>query len=161
MVGFRILLTALAVAVCAPAAIAAGKTTAAASTPSYTAEAQSAMATLNAYRKSKKRGAVALDPALTKMAQDFINACMKARRCDHNTGGTFPQRAARYGFTNIYGAENLMVGGTTLDQAFAWWKASSIHNDNMLIKQVTRMGFARGPTSGAAWWVLIVTSDPM
>lgn len=166
MVRVGIFLAALLAALAFPssftAADAAGKparTVAAASTP--TAEAQSALTALNAYRKKKKRSAVVFDPTLTKMAQDLVNACMKARRCDHNTGGSFQQRAARYGFTNIYGAENLMVGGTTLDQAFAWWQASQVHSDNMLIKQVTRMGFARGPTNGAAWWVLIVTSDPM
>ncbi len=165
MIGFRSLLAAvLAVAVCVPAAMAGGKPTAlvaAAASATYSAEAQSALATLNAYRKSKGRGAVVLDPALTKMAEDLVNACMKAGKCDHNTGGSFAQRAARYGYPNSYGAENLMIGGTTLEQAFAWWQASSVHNSNMLIKQVVKMGFARGPTSGAAWWVLIVTSDPL
>lgn len=141
------------------AALAAARTAAAA--PAYSAEAQTALATLNAYRKSKGLGAVQLQPALTQMAQALVDACMKAGRCDHNTGGSFQQRAAKYGFSNIYGAENLMIGGTTLDQAFAWWKASSVHNANMLIKQVVWLGFARGPTKGAAYWVLIVTSNPM
>lgn len=123
-------------------------------------DAQTALATLNAYRQANRLGTVVLDPGLSKMAQSLADACAKAGNCDHNTGGSFQKRAASFGYSNVYGAENLMKGGSTVDQAFAWWKASSVHNGNMLLKQATRVGFARSPAKGNAFWVLVLTSDP-
>lgn len=57
-----------------------------------------------------------------------------------------------------YGAENLRKNEATIEGAFAWWKSSSIHNSNMLIPQVRRLGFARLPATGKGFWVLIVTN---
>lgn len=124
-------------------------------------DADKALATLNAYRKSKGLGAVKPDPTLTKMAQQLADACVKAKgKCDHNTGGSFADRLRKVGAKAGYGAENLYKNGETVEAAFAWWKASKIHNSNMLIPQVTKLGFARAPASGKGYWVLIVTDAP-
>jgi uncharacterized protein YkwD len=124
---------------------------------SYSAEAQQALALLNTYRKSKRLTQVVLDPTLTKMAQDLAKACVAAGRCDHNTGGSFADRLRKAGVAAGYGAENLRKNEATIEAAFAWWKGSSIHNSNMLIPQVRRLGFARLPATGKGFWVLIVT----
>ena len=124
-------------------------------------DADKALATLNAYRKSKGLGAVKLDSTLTKMAQQLADACVKAKgKCDHNTGGSFADRLRKAGAKAGYGAENLYKNADSVEAAFAWWKASKIHNSNMLIPQVTKLGFARSPASGKGYWVLIVTDAP-
>lgn len=121
-------------------------------------DAEQALAQLNAYRKSKGLGAVQLDAKLSKMAQELANACVAASgKCDHNTGGGFAARLRKAGVSAGYGAENLRKNETTVEGAFAWWKGSKIHNSNMLISQVKRLGFARAPATGKGFWVLIVT----
>lgn len=153
-----VLLAALLLAVpLAPFADAAKKTAA----PQYSADAQKALEILNAWRKANGAGQVWLNPQLTAMAQELVNACLKAGTCDHNTGGSYQKRAAKWGFANSYGGENLALGAASIDQAFAQWKASKVHNSNMLIPQAIWLGFARAPTKGAAFWVLIVSSNPL
>lgn len=133
----------------------------AAAAPAAASDAQQALALLNAYRKSKGLGAVKLDARLSKMAQDLANACVAAKgKCDHTTGGSFAARLRKAGVNAGYGAENLRKNDTTIEGAFAWWKSSKIHNSNMLISQVTLLGFARAPATGKGFWVLIVTDSP-
>lgn len=153
LVAFAVLFTAALAAppLTAPPAVAAAAKS----------DAEQALDILNAYRKSKKQGPVQLDAKLTKMAQSLADACAKAKgKCDHNTGGSFADRLKKFGAKAGYGAENLSKNQETIEGAFTWWKGSKIHNSNMLMSQVTKLGFARSPATGKGYWVLIVTDAP-
>ena len=128
---------------------------------SFTADAQAAQSQLNTYRKANGLGSLILDPTLTRVAQNLASTCgAAAGKCDHNTGGSFQSRLRAAGYGAGYGAENLR-NDTSVQGAFAWWKGSQIHNGNMLMKPVTRMGFAAGKGKSArTTYVLIVAGEP-
>lgn len=125
-------------------------------------EVMTAQALLNAYRRENGLGPLMIDPSLIGMAQGLADACLTVPKCDHNTGGSIPARLNAVGFGGVSSAaENLRRSEATLEGAFAWWKGSPVHKANMLLPDVTRMGFAKSSEQTVrAHWVLVVAADP-
>lgn len=115
---------------------------------------------LNAYRGTKGLSQVAIDPALSKVAQDQANAMAAADQLSHEVGGrTFVTRMKASGYDPKIAVENVGAGYHTLAEAFSGWRDSPPHNKNMLTPGVTRMGIATAfaPKSKyKVYWALVL-----
>lgn len=117
---------------------------------------------INAYRASKGRGPLTVDPVLNQVAAETARELARRNtiKTEMHTGKGLARRldAKRYPFGRA--AENLGAGYPTLAMAIDGWKASRGHNKNLLIRDVTRAGIGLALTDKGpyhSYWVLILT----
>lgn len=115
---------------------------------------------ISAYRQNNGLSLVTNDPVLQKAAQFQANAMAQAGQLDHNANGSFAGRIAAIGRGSSYAVENVSVGYDTFAAAFAGWRRSEPHNQNLREPHVTRMGIATAYAPDAryrVYWALIMT----
>ncbi|WP_170145878.1 CAP domain-containing protein [Rhodoplanes elegans] len=116
---------------------------------------------ISGYRRNNGLGAVTLDPALMRMAEEQAQVMAQRNKLDHSVGGDFKTRIARSGFDAGVAVENISAGYHTLAEAFSGWRDSPPHRANMLSKEVTRMGigavYAPG-TKYKVFWALVLAA---
>ena len=118
-----------------------------------------AQSMISGYRANNGLGAVALDPALMKLAEEQSRAMVSRDKLDHNVGKGFQQRIN--GYNAKVAVENVSAGYHTLAEAFSGWRDSPPHRANMLKSGVTRMGIAAiySPRSKyKVFWTLILAA---
>jgi len=112
-------------------------------------------ALLNEYRASKGLGPLRLDANLTAMAQSQANAMLARRTLSHDVAGGFLQRLGQFGISPVRASENLGSGYRSEQSAFQRWRNSPVHDADMLIPELSRMGLAVArDSSGASYWAL-------
>ena len=120
-----------------------------------------AMSMISGYRANNGLGAVTLDPALMKLAEEHSRAMVSRDKLDHNVGKAFQQRI--HGYNAKVAVENISAGYHTLAEAFSGWRDSPPHRANMLKSGVTRMGIAAiySPNSKykVFWTLILATPD--
>jgi len=120
-----------------------------------------AQSMISGYRANNGLGAVVLDPALMKLAEEQSRAMVSRDKLDHNAGKGFQQRINGYNAT--VAVENVSAGYHTLAEAFSGWRDSPPHRANMLKSGVTRMGIAAvySPRSKykVFWTLILATPD--
>lgn len=127
-------------------------------------DVQDAAQVISAYRASKGLGPVVLDPVLLAIAQDHATAQARADKVGHSIGGTFSSRIRAVENQRGVSVENVSAGYRSFAEAFSGWRESPRHNDNLLRKEVTRLGIATAinPESKfKVFWTLVMTSDPL
>jgi uncharacterized protein YkwD len=120
-----------------------------------------AQSMISGYRANNGLGAVTLDPALMKLAEEHSRNMAARDKLDHNVGKAFQQRIRGSGFDAKVAVENISAGYHTLAEAFSGWRDSPPHRANMLNKGVTRMGIAAiySPNSKyKVFWTLILAA---
>ena len=118
-----------------------------------------AQSMISGYRANNGLGAVVLDPALMKLAEEQSRAMVSRDKLDHNVGKGFQQRIN--GYNAKVAVENVSAGYHTLAEAFSGWRDSPPHRANMLKSGVTRMGIAAvySPRSKyKVFWTLILAA---
>ena len=118
-----------------------------------------AQSMISGYRANNGLGAVILDPALMKLAEEQSRAMIARDKLDHNVGKGFQQRIN--GYDAKVAVENISAGYHTLAEAFSGWRDSPPHRANMLKAGVTRMGIAAvySPRSKyKVFWTLILAA---
>jgi uncharacterized protein YkwD len=121
-------------------------------------EAETAARLISRYRAAHGLGPVAVSARLNSAAEHQARAVAATGILSH---GEFTSRMAAYGIKG-YRAENLAAGSDAVEDVIARWKASSGHNRNMLLPQVTMVGLARVDTPGSGWgryWALVLSSE--
>ena len=116
---------------------------------------------INGYRASQGLPPLRLDPQLTAMAQQQSNAMAAANSLSHDVGGSFTARIQQARLNTGRAAENLGAGYFSTEEAVAGWRASSGHDANLRLPDVTRYGIAltKAPNSSyGAWWTLVVAA---
>jgi uncharacterized protein YkwD len=116
-----------------------------------------AQAAISAYRKQHGLSAVTVDARLMQLAREHANAMARAGVMDHNVGGAFASRIARYNPSAA--AENIAAGYRDFGSVLAIWKRSPGHNANLLKAGVTRIGIASANAPGSRYkifWTLIL-----
>lgn len=116
-----------------------------------------AQAEISRYRQRHGLYAVTVDARLMQLAQDHANAMARAGVLDHNAGGPFAARIARY--NPSVAAENIAAGFRDFRSVLDIWKRSFGHNANLLKSGVTRIGIAsaQAPRSSyKVFWTLIL-----
>jgi uncharacterized protein YkwD len=124
-------------------------------------DAQVAASMISGYRQNNGLGPVALDPELTKIADEQARAMASRDRLDRNAAGALPERIRRARFDAKVAAENISAGYHTLAEAFSGWRDSPPHRKNMLLQGATRMGIAAvyAPNSKyKVYWSLILAA---
>lgn len=127
--------------------------------PNAELDAKSAEAMISNYRQNNGLPAVALDPALMRMADEQARAMAARNRLEHDVIGPFNARIRRSGFDAAAAAENISAGYHTMAEAFSGWRESPYHRRNMLLKGATRMGIAAiyAPnTKYRVFWALVL-----
>ena len=118
-----------------------------------------AQSMISGYRANNGLGAVMIDPALMKLAEEQSRAMVSRDKLDHNAGKGFQQRIT--GYNAKVAVENVSAGYHTLAEAFSGWRDSPPHRANMLKSGVTRMGIAAvySPRSKyKVFWTLILAA---
>ena len=118
-----------------------------------------AQSMISGYRANNGLGAVSLDPALMKLAEEQSRAMVSRDKLDHDVGKGFNQRIRSYDAK--VAVENISAGYHTLAEAFSGWRDSPPHRANMLKAGVTRMGIAAvySPRSKyKVFWALVLAS---
>jgi uncharacterized protein YkwD len=124
-------------------------------------DAAAAASMISGYRKNNGLGAVAVDPALMKLAAEQAHAMASRDRLDHDVGRGFGQRIAGSGYDAKAAYENIGAGYHTLAEAFSGWRGSSGHRANMLRRDVSQIGIAAAYSPRSKYkvfWALILAS---
>jgi uncharacterized protein YkwD len=109
-----------------------------------TVDAEAAARLISQYRADRGLKPLRLDPTLMKLAAEHAQRMASMDRMSHSLPGegSFSQRIAAGGFQASMAAENVAAGQKTLAQVFEAWRKSPGHNANMLLPNVSLMGFA-------------------
>ncbi|MPZ38901.1 MAG: CAP domain-containing protein [Rhizobiales bacterium] len=124
-------------------------------------DAGAAASMISGYRKNNGLGAVAVDPALMKLAAEHAKVMASRDKLDHHVGRSFSQRVAGSGYDAKAAYENIGAGYHTLAEAFSGWRGSPGHRTNMLQRNVTHIGIATAyaPRSKyKVFWALVLAS---
>jgi uncharacterized protein YkwD len=120
-----------------------------------------AQSMITGYRANNGLGAVMIDPALMKLAEEQSRTMASRDKLDHDVGKAFNGRVR--GYDAKVAVENISAGYHTLAEAFSGWRDSPPHRANMLNKGVTRMGIAAiySPKSKykVFWTLILATPD--
>lgn len=119
-----------------------------------TREAAAAARLINAYRASRRLGALRVDPRLNAVAAEHARAMAGVDLLSHDIGEAYAVRMRRHGLPTA--SENLGWGYETEAEAVAAWRASAPHQAN-LVKPHGRMGLARAVAPGMRpYWALVL-----
>jgi hypothetical protein len=118
---------------------------------------------LSAYRRSRGLGPVVVDSKLMQIAAVHARKMASLDRVDHVLPGerSFPARMSAGGYDASVAAENIGAGYDNLAEAFAGWRKSPHHNDNLLKPGVTEIGIALATapdTKFGTYWSLVLAS---
>lgn len=124
--------------------------------PPGAVSASEMLAALNSYRRANGLPPIRLDQAVANAARSHASAMAAANSLSHDLGGDLRSRLARFGIGRTASVENVAWGVNTVPQAMALWQGSSLHNQNLLAPDASRMGLgtAAGPTG--LYWALII-----
>jgi uncharacterized protein YkwD len=129
--------------------------------PGAELDAVAAQSMISGYRQNNGLGAVALDPELTKVADQQARAMAQRDKLDHNVIRPFAERLKKSGYKAKVAVENIGAGYHTLAEAFSGWRDSPPHRANMLVKGATRIGIAAvyAPNSKyKVFWSLVLAA---
>ena len=124
-------------------------------------DADAAASMISGYRQNNMLGAVTVDPALMRLADEQTRAMVARDKLDHNVGRAFRDRMTASGFDAKVAVENVSAGYHTLAEAFSGWRDSPPHRANMLKDGVTRIGIAAVYTPNSKYkvfWTLILAA---
>lgn len=129
--------------------------------PDAEVDAAAAAAMISGYRANNGLGAVEVDPALMRLANEQARAMAERNKLSHEAKGEFRVRMANGGVGGRLAVENVSAGYHTLAEAFSGWRDSPPHRANMLERGVSRMGIAAvyAPNSKyKVFWTLILAA---
>ena len=124
-------------------------------------DSQAAASMISLYRQNNGLGAVAVDPALMKLAEAQSQAMASRNKLDHDVKAPLTRRLSAAGYPANVAVENVSAGYHTLAEAFSGWRDSPPHRENMLKSGVTNLGIAASyapNTKYKVFWTLILAS---
>jgi uncharacterized protein YkwD len=124
-------------------------------------DASAAAEAVSQFRKANGLGPVSVDARFNQAAQRQAEAMAASATLSHTIAGDFSSRMKGMGFNWGYSAENLGMGYADVAGAMRSWRKSPGHRENLLMPQVTRIGFAMASAGGRKYWALILASPDM
>ncbi len=121
----------------------------------------SARNAINAYRLKHGLRPLWSDKKLDTVARAHSNDMAKQDKISHTgSDGSDPwDRIERSGYKIEMATENLGTGVKDFQKLFKLWKASKVHNSNLLVPDATHMGIAlvhNQQTKLKAFWTLVI-----
>src|SRR6267378_245598 len=129
--------------------------------PGAKLDAVAAASMISLYRQNNGLSAVAVDPALVKLAEAQSQAMASQNKLDHDVKAPLARRLNAFGYPANLAVENVSAGYHTLAEAFSGWRDSPPHRANMLKNGVTKLGIAASyapNTKYKVFWTLILAS---
>jgi uncharacterized protein YkwD len=129
--------------------------------PGAVLDTQAAATMISQYRQNNGLGAVVVDPALVKLAEQQSQAMAARNKMDHDVKAPLGKRLEGSGYPATVAVENVSAGYHTLAEAFSGWRDSPPHKANMLKGGVTKLGIAASyapNTKYKVFWTLILAS---
>jgi uncharacterized protein YkwD len=126
-----------------------------------TLDAGTAASMISGYRSNNGLTAVAVDPALTKLAEAQARAMAARDKLEHDVIRDFTVRLKASGYDARVAAENIGAGYHTFAEAFSGWRDSPSHRKNMLLPGATQMGIAAAYAPNSKYkvfWALILAA---
>ncbi|ODN72545.1 CAP domain-containing protein [Methylobrevis pamukkalensis] len=116
---------------------------------------------ISQYRVSNGGQPLALDPELSRIAQQYAENMARSDKMSHalNPYGTLLKRLRDGGYAYLTAGENIAAGPRTIANVFSEWRASPRHDAGMKDPEMTVMGIgaAYNPDSKyKVFWCLIV-----
>ena len=132
--------------------------------PGAVLETQAAATMISQYRQNNGLGAVVVDPALVKLAEQQSQAMAARNKMDHDVKAPLAKRLEGSGYPATVAVENVSAGYHTLAEAFSGWRDSPPHRANMLKGGVTKLGIAASYAPGTKykvfWTMILASTDP-
>lgn len=137
---------------------------------SYDTETEKFLGLINTYRTVNSRAALFGDALLQNaanwMSNDMVLNCIPKGTCSHtdSLGRTVYQRLQFFGYnagstnTTFRGGEIIAWGSSglsTAERAFAIWRNSAVHNENMLRDSYSAVGISRTCNKTNCAWVTV------
>jgi len=119
-----------------------------------------AAAMVSRLRMANRRGAIATDEGLQRLAAEQALAMAQADQLSHEVQGSLAARLRGAGQAPGMAIENIAAGQETPAEAITAWSLSAGHRQNMLQPGLRRMGLAMAPAAHSAfgrYWALIMT----
>jgi uncharacterized protein YkwD len=117
-------------------------------------------ALISAFRRQHGEGPVAVNSALTRLAQQQANAMAARDTLDHNVLGPFSGRVGRANFDRA--AENIAYGHSDFPRTLKQWINSPGHRANLLMRGAKWVGVAHARNGRRTYWAMVIgtgTSD--
>ena len=125
------------------------------------ARADDIVALISQYRREHGLPAVKVDSKLTAVAEHQAKAMAETGIMDHSVAGAFSTRVSNAD-TNSAG-ENIAAGTKTWAETLRMWKASTGHNDNLLLADADIIGVAvshNENTRYKTFWAMVIGHRP-
>lgn len=135
--------------------------------PTLDAEEKACVTLINQYRADNKQLLLKVSVKLTTAAKWLSNdnATNKPDDPEHtdSLGRDAGKRLAAFGYGADVVKENIVVGAESAALAVQTWKASAVHNRNLLNAEVKMIGVSRvckkGAKSGCHWSVILGSTE--
>ena len=111
-------------------------------------------ALISAFRHQHGEDSVAIDAALTRIAQEQANAMAMRDSLDHNALAPFSTRIGRSGFNRA--AENIAYGHADFADTLEQWTNSAGHRANLLLHGARWIGVAHAQNGNRIYWAMVI-----
>lgn len=134
--------------------------------PTARVDENKALSMLNQYRAQSGIAPLALDPQLSRIAQDYAKKMAAADKMGHDVDGhsLLGTRLKSYGYQFSNAGENVAAGYHTLAEAFSGWRQSPPHDRGMKDPEMNLMGIATAYNPNSKYkvfWCLILAHPPV
>jgi len=134
--------------------------------PTAHVDENKALSMLNQYRAQSGIAPLALDPQLSRIAQDYAKKMAAADKMGHDVDGhsLLGTRLKSYGYQFANAGENVAAGYHTLAEAFSGWRQSPPHDRGMKDPEMNLMGIATAYNPNSKYkvfWCLIFAHPPV
>ena len=109
---------------------------------------------VSAFRHQHGEGSVAINAALTGIAQEQANAMAMRDSLDHNVLAPFSNRMGRSGFSRA--AENIAYGHADFAGTLDQWTNSAGHRANLLLHGAKWIGVAHAQNGHRIYWAMVI-----
>jgi len=116
--------------------------------------ADGAAALISAFRQQHGLGSVAVNGALTRIAQEQANAMAGRDLLDHGLVGSFASRTRGFGLA----AENIAYGHDDFPRTLSQWTNSFGHRANLLLPGAKWVGVAHASNGRRTYWAMVIAA---
>ena len=114
-------------------------------------------ALISAFRHQHGEGSVAINGALTRIAQEQANAMAGRDLLDHNALAPFSSRISRSRFNRA--AENIAYGHADFASTLKQWTNSAGHRANLLLHGARWIGVAHAQNGHRMYWAMVIGGE--
>jgi uncharacterized protein YkwD len=109
---------------------------------------------ISAFRHQHGEDSVVINAALTRLAQEQVNAMAMRESLDHDALAPFSRRIGRSGLSRA--AENVAYGYSDFAGTLKQWINSAGHRANLLLHGAKWIGVAHAQNGRRTYWAMVI-----